>query len=384
MDYLTIDDLKQLSGRYSAWCVSVFMPTIRAGDDTRQNPIRFKNLISEVEKRLAQKGLRSPDIRKILAPTEPLLLDSIFWQFQSDGLAIYLSEEGIKTFRLPIRFDELVVISDRFHLKPLLPFFAHDGHFYILTLDQKQVQLFEGTRHTVDEIQLENMPASMSEALQYERFEKSLQFHTGTGAATARGDRAAVFHGHDPSDEDKNRLLRWFHKVDDELNTFLAGQQAPLVLAGVEYYFPLFRQASDYPNILAQGVTGSPDPLRPEELHAKAWALVEPIFTQDEKNALDRFHQLTAQNKTTAGVEEAVQAAYFGQVDTLFVTFEMQIWGKVDPEKHSVEVHDDQQSGDEDLLDLAAVHTLANRGEVYVLPRERMPGGELIAAILRY
>lgn len=87
---------------------------------------------------------------------------------------MFASSEGMVTYRFPIRFQELVVVSDRFHLKPLLKYFANDGGFYILALSQNQVRLLEGTRHTVNEVNLANMPVTMAEALQFERFEKHL------------------------------------------------------------------------------------------------------------------------------------------------------------------------------------------------------------------
>lgn len=384
MDYLTIEHLKDLAARTPGWCISLYMPTHRAGEETKQDPLLFKNVINEATERLTQKGLRSPDVRSIVEPAQQLLLDSTFWWYQSDGLAVFLSSQGMQTYRLPVHFNGLLVISDRFHLKPLIPFVASSGHFYILALSQNQVRLFEGTRYTVDEIQLENMPDSMAGALQFERFERSLQFHTRTGEADRSGQRAAVFHGHDPSDEEKDRLLRWFQKVDEELIKFLAAEDAPLVLAGVEYYFPLFRRASEYPHILTEGVSGSPDRLKPEEIHARAWPLVEPLFTRAEKEATSRYQQLAAQGKTSSDVEQAVRLAYHGRVETLFVSLDVQIWGQVNPEKRSIEVHAGHQSGDQDLLDFAAVHALANRGEVFAVTQDRMPVDGPIAAVLRY
>jgi hypothetical protein len=109
-------------------------------------------LLREVEERLQDKGLRSPDVREILKPVERLVQESGFWRHQSDGLAVFFTAEEFHYYRLPLPFEELVVISDHFHRRPLLPFFASDGHFYILALSQNQVRLLEGTRYTVDDI----------------------------------------------------------------------------------------------------------------------------------------------------------------------------------------------------------------------------------------
>jgi len=40
--------------------------------------------------------------------------------------------------------------------------------FYVLALSQNNVQFFEGTRYSVKEVELENVPKSLDEALQYE------------------------------------------------------------------------------------------------------------------------------------------------------------------------------------------------------------------------
>jgi len=275
------------------------------------------------------------------------------------------------------------VISNRFHLKPLLPFFASDGHFYILALSQNQIRLLEGTRHTVDEIDLESMPQSIAEALQFERFDKQIQFHTGTSSAQT-GDRAGVFHGHDPSDEDKSRILHWFHKIDDELPNVLTGGQSPLVLAGVEYLFPLYKEANSYPHLVAEGIPGSPEALRPEELHAQAWPLVQPFFMQAQEQAVAQYRQLSGAGQTTTAVKEAVLAAHHGRVDVLFVALGVQVWGAIDLSTNTVHVHEDHETSDEDLLDLAAIQTILNGGIVYAVEPEQVPDHAPLAAVFRY
>lgn len=38
------------------------------------------------------------------------------------------------------------MVDDRFHVTPLLPLLAGDGHFFVLALSQNQIGLLEGTR----------------------------------------------------------------------------------------------------------------------------------------------------------------------------------------------------------------------------------------------
>ncbi len=382
MDIMTMEELETLLDEYAGWHVSIFLPTHRAGRETEQDPIRFKNLLREVEERLLNKGLRRVDARQMLKPAEDLLQDPAFWRHQSDGLAVFLTMERFDAYRLPLSFEELAVVTGRYHLKPLLPLFASDGHFYVLALSQNQVRLLEGTRHTVDEVALETLPRDMAEALQYEPFHKHLQVRAQTPSGA--GDRSAAFHGHDDSEEHKERIVRWFRRIDRELPGVLVGRRSPVVLAGVEYLFPLYARANTYPHLVDGGVPGNPERLTSKELHRRAWTLVEPIFRQGEEEAAARYHHLSGSDQTTMDVGEAVLAAQHGRVDVLFVALGTQVWGRHDPSTNTVEVHGARELGDEDLLHLAAVQSILTGGTVYAVEAEQVPDDGPLAAVLRY
>jgi len=383
MDTFTVEELKKLLPKEQGWHISLYLPTHKTGRETQQNAIRFKNLLQEAEKRLQSKGLRSPDVKEMLEPAEKLLHSPGFWQNQSHGLAVFLSKEDFHHYRLPLQFDELVVIGSGYHIKPLLPFFSTDGHFYILALSQNEVRLLEGTRDRVDEIDLESMPESMAEVLQLDRLNRHLQFHTSTNAPSAEG-RAGVHHGHDPSDEDKTRILKWFQRIDSEMPKVFIGNQSPMVLAGVEYLFPLYREANSYPHLVEEGIPGNPEELKPEELHSLAWPIVAPYFLQTQENAVAKYHQLTNSGQTTTDVQEAVQAAHQGRVAELFVALNVHVWGDWEPSSNTVHVHENAQKGDKDLLDLASIQTILNGGSVFAVGKEQVPGGVPLAAIFRY
>ncbi len=153
MALFSINELKYLVDTPDSICVSIYMPTIKLGAETQQNPIRFKNLIRAAEEQLIKNGLRPQDARDLLQPAQEL--DQYeFWQHQSDGLAIFISQDMFSYYCLPLNFEELVVVTDRFHLKPLLSLLTGDGQFHILALSQNQVRLFQGTRYSVNEIEL--------------------------------------------------------------------------------------------------------------------------------------------------------------------------------------------------------------------------------------
>ncbi|MES1024611.1 hypothetical protein ABN584_17105 [Gloeocapsa sp. BRSZ] len=383
MKLFSIDEAKILIEQPKSICVSIYMPTHKLGTQTQQDPIRFKNLIKEAEDKLIEGGMRPQDARDMLARAQQLD-DYQFWQHQSDGLAIFIADNFFGYYQVPLNFDELVVVTDRFHLKPLLQLLTNDGRFYLLALSQNQIRLFQGTRYSVSEIDLKDVPQSIAEALRYDDPEKQLQFHTGT-AQGGGGDRAAIFHGQGAGEDDqKENILRYFRKVDSGIQELLKNQHCPLVLAGVEYLFPLYKEANNYPYLIEDGVTGNPDIAKPEELHAQAWEVVQPHFEKNQQELVERYQELAGTGQTSDNILEVVPAAYFQRVDSLFVGIGVQKWGGFDPEKNQVEVHEEQQTDDEDLIDLAAIHTLINSGTVYAVDPESVPGNSPIAGIFRY
>ena len=383
MDRITLDQLGQIFAEsHPGFCVSLYMPAHRVGRETEQDPIRFKNLLRRAEERLLAEGMRSAEARDFLKEPQRLLEDQSFWRHQSDGLVLFCSEDILHFFRLPISFTELVVVADRFHIKPLLPILTSDSTFFILTASQNQLRLLEGTRHTVDEIELEGVPQNLAETLPDGFPETQLQFHTGTPSGT--GNRPAVFHGHDISNEIKNRIQQWFRIIDKHIHGMLIDRQSPLVLAGVGALFPLYKEVNTYPHLMDEGIPGNPEGMRPEVLHQQAWAIVEPEFKKKREAGAARYRQLAGTGQTTTDVTEAVLAAHHGRIEVLFVSVGVQVWGRFDPEKDHVSAHESPEPGDKDLIDLSAIQTLIKGGTVYAVSPEEVPDQGLLAAILRY
>lgn len=395
MERVGRDDIAELSAHREGPHVSIFLPTVRAGQETQQNPIRLKNLLRDAAGRLQERGLEKAEAEELLAPARELVDDYDFWQHQADGLAVFVAPGFLRTYRLPLRFHELAAVEDRFHLKSLFPLFSDDGRFYILALSQNDVRLLEGSRYEVREVPLQDVPKSLADALGHDLTEVHLQFHTGSRAnprgSQPRGQqqgatRAPIYHGQGAGEEDaKDEIRKFFGQLDHGLRELLdGGGKVPLVLAGVEYLLPIYREQTSYPNTLPEGVHGNPDGLKPGELHARAWELVEERFGADRRAAAERYGDLSGTGRATDDLDTVVPAALDGRVDTLFVARGVRRWGRFDADSRAIEHHDEQRADSEDLLDRAAVLTFVNSGEVYSVEPDEVPGGGSLAAIFRY
>ena len=381
-DIFSQNDLDFLVNSRSENCLSLFMPTAKAGPEVRQNPIRLKNLFAEAEALLSQRGTTSHLSGRMLNPLQALLPDTIYWANQSSGFAALCSPDFSRTYRLPMECRDFVGLADHFHLLPLIRFLRQDRKFYLLALSQNRARLLRCSMQEAEEIEPPDMPRSLEEALKYDDPHTQLQFHTG--APGTGGRRPALFHGQGVGiDETKDNVLRYSYLVNKGLESVLKNKKDPLILATVDYLFPIYRTANTYPFLIEDFVEGNPDNLSDQDLQKLAWPIVEKLRMDEEQRAISAFEEKAGTGFTSSNLKEVIPSAFQGRVDSLFIAAEAEQWGFVDEVSDGVILHEDRKAESCDLLNFAAVQTLRNGGSVYVLPQERVPDG-LIAALYRY
>jgi Bacterial archaeo-eukaryotic release factor family 3 len=382
VDLLSRDDLELLAQQSGPHSVSLYLPTHRSGPETQQGPIRLRNLLRRAEAELVDAGLRRPDVSNVLHPARELVEEAAFWRHQGEGVALFLRAGWFRRYRLPLSFEELAVVSDRFHVSPLLPLLTGDGHFLVLALSEKEARLLVGTRSAVHEVHVAGLPAGVKSALRYDDPQKEVGSHAGEkGGPGAR----VVVHGQGIGAEvQKERLGRYLRAVDDALHDPLVGEQAPLVLAGVKYVRAIYRDITTYPYLVEAGISGSPDRVSPEELRTRAWELVEPLFTRARDDAAAAYREARGTGRASASLEEVLTAAEARRVDVLFVATRTHVWMALNGSGGVALADQAQGSGSHDLLELAAVGTLLAGGTVYAVPEDDMPDRAPVAALFRY
>jgi hypothetical protein len=270
MDTLRREDIRPLLETRDGPCISIYIPTGRAGVETLQNPIRFKNQVREAERRLEEMALRPADVRNMTAPMRALVEDYYFWQHQAAGMAAFRSPDYFGHFRLPVACEERAVVTGRFHLKPLLRIFAWDSRFWVLAVSRNSVRLLDCTRFQAREAPLpEDMPKKLADVVPETDVEPHLQVRSA--GQRGAGGRTGAFHQHGGAlEEPKEDLARYFREIDRGLRAVLRDERAPLVFAGTDYYFPIYRSVNTYAHLAPEAVPASAEGMRAEELHQRA------------------------------------------------------------------------------------------------------------------
>ncbi|MBK8977052.1 MAG: hypothetical protein IPM29_14145 [Planctomycetes bacterium] len=380
MNELSIDRLRELAKAAEPPCVSLYMPTHRRGVDLQQDPIRLDNLVRAAERLLETDGHPTERIAALLDPVRGLRTDDAFWAHQLDGLAILCHRAGPTILKLPLSVDELVMNGQRPYLKPLLPLLTGDGRYRVLSLSQGSVRMFEGNRDGLQELDIPDLPQSVSDVVGDDLEQKTPQQHS------VGGDGRGIQHGSGgATDVSKQELEKFVRAVDQALHAALEGRICPLVVAAVDHVAAAFRNVTHARRMLKQTLSGNLEHLDAHELHARAWPLVAEEFAADLRKVTELVRAGLGTGKVVQRIEEVVNAAHEGRVANMLVAIDTIRWGRFDPDARLVEPHPERRSGDIDLLDRAATDCLLHGGRVHALRLDEMPGDDAKAiAVLRW
>jgi hypothetical protein len=380
------EDLSQLLKNQSRPAVTILMPGIRAGQEAQQNPIRFDNLMTKARKQLLGHGLRDHDIEALLAPAVEVGAETGFWGRSDEGMAFFLAPGFFRWFALPVTMPELVRIGSVFHVTPMLPLVNHDGRFVLIAASARRIRFFDAGRHWIRERQGLDFPEGVEEIDRESEFEP--EYHAAPQARPRANRPSGMPARQGTNDAEEQRhanLIEYLRRANAVLEKAMAGEQVPVVLAGQPNVQGHLRNIVRFKGLMAEGLSVNPDAIKPDELHARALPLVEPIWHADEDRARAKFASVRRdQGKASTTPEEILRAAREGRVEYLFVARDRALLGRYDADAGRLIVHGQSEGDGEDIADLAAHETLLHAGQVEVTTRERLPSGGIMAALLRY
>ncbi|MEO6988079.1 MAG: hypothetical protein ABI239_05460 [Aquihabitans sp.] len=386
MDLLTSNELAAVAARRDdVPAVSMFMPTHRFGSsDTAADAIRWKNLLKGTNDALIARGTSRVDTEALLAPATALLDDAMSWQHMSDGLAVFLQPGWQSIYRVPFAVPEIATIGDRLTISPLLRATSRGDHFLILTVSQRRVRLLEATRDTIERVELREVPTSLRDVVEAHDPRSDTMARSLAGGSSG----PAVFYGHGAADDEfkTDESIKFFRQVATGLHEYLADQDLPMVLFGLEAPTALFRDVFSYAHLTKDSVRQNPDQLDAEALHKAAWPVVADHIATAKQGLIDRFHALNGTGQASADAARVEEAAEHGRVETLFVAVEP--WGWQSEMTQTPAIVDLDQAGTPATgfvrLERTAVGTLSSRGDVYTVADASVPGGGQVAATFRY
>lgn len=363
-------------------CMSLYQKTHRHHPENQQDPIRFRNLVRKLEESLSKKYPKR-EVEPLLNPFYRLADDHHFWNHTLDGLAVLGAPEMFRVYRLQENVKDFAVVSDSFHTKPLVRVFQAYERYQVMSLTRNAVSLYEGTKDSIDEISLASeIPQTMIDALG----DKITAPHQ-TVASYGKGTKGpAMHHGHgarkDEAEVDAERFFRIVDRGVLEHHSQTSG--LPLLLVALPENQGLFRQISQNPYLIKEGIDMNPDALKNGRMHAKIWEVFEPQSRARLNALIEEYGDALAKGLGSGDLEEVARAAASGKISRLFIDNDFQVPGRLD--KTTGAFTPDELDSPEcgDLLDDIGELVLQKRGNVHVVQSDRMPTRTGIAAVFRF
>jgi hypothetical protein len=384
MKNISLAEFQNLSEYQAPNCISLYVVTPEVGAEGHMQPAHLHNAFRKALQKVSFSDKKEEErIEKIftkIANSEILRTQRVA------GFAVFIGSDDYWWYQLPVVFEPFVEVSQRFHLKPLIPMVMQQPKFYVLSLSKQKVQFFKGDNDGLIEEKVEGLPENIEAVVGTETEPNQLQFHTST-IGTGGGKRPAQFHGPSWKDDQQKYLEKFMAAVTSAVTAHLQNKKEkyPLIVAGVE------RMITEYTNInknpdFDQKLTilGNFDKEPPESFHNKCLDIIKPFLTSQAVERVDDVIKRDSPDKFSISLTEILKQARLGRIDTLLVTQNQHVWGNFNPDNLQVIQDMKPNSKNSDLLDVACIETLFTNGKVFVVPKEDMPKGALLAAIFRY
>ena len=374
-----------LANFQSERCISFYMATTNSTSveaNRQKDFITFKNKLQQLSALLKDRKVDQTEMERLLKPGYDLLRNEEFWSNLSHGLAVFIADGFFKYIKLPISPKEEMLINSTFYLTPLIPVMTSKDYFYVLVLSKKQAKLYRADAFGMQYIPVQGMPKGIDDVVHFEQKGDKELIRTDTAGAGA----GAAYHGMGTGrPEPKANIAMYFDEVDETLwKEVMNKENVPLLLAGVEYLIPIYKQVAKYKPIWDDAITGSHEHEDIQSLYQQAREKMEPYFQERVTRALNAFGNQSATELTSSILDDVIPAAHYGRISQLFAAKGEHVWGRFDEMNNQLTIHATQEEEDECMVDKAVIKTLMNGGEVFILPADKMPGGSKLAAIMRY
>ena len=384
MEILASELIQELLSVKQEPCLSLYMTTHRNHPENLQDIIRFKNLVKQLEESLLEQ-YSDIEVKKFLKPYITLSNNREFWGHSLDGLAVLGTTELFKIIKLPIAVEELVVVADSFHTKPLRQYLQSVDRYHVLGLSLQEIRLFEGNRHSLVEIDLPpDIPKTITEALGDELTEKhsTVASYGGVG-----GESSSKHHGHggknDEVDKDAERFFRVI--ANTIYDNYSKPTGLPLILAALPEHHSLFQKVNKNPFLLSHSINVNPSAISTDKLIKLAWEIMEPDYLLKLNSLVNKFEEAKANKSGSDNIKEVIEAAEVGRVDTILIEADRVIAERLrNKNTGTFKQADSTQPKLDDLLDDIGELVTKMGGKVMFIPPEKMPAKTGIAALYRY
>jgi hypothetical protein len=264
----TNTEIKTLKAFKEPNSISIYAPYIAPNSSDNPNRTQLKNFIKEARQQLLTKELDEREIDALLLPAKKLLDSEEFRMNYKHSLAVFIGHDFFRYFHLPPKgITSSLTIGKGFSVQPIVKILDKSPSYFVLLLSHNGVQLLKGNRYNIEQIQV--FPTAMKQELNIDEYPKSRQTHNVAPASQGKGSEKF-----NKIEVDKEMLVKFFRHIDTKLQKVIKNEKIQLIIAGVEYLLPIYRQVNTYPYLMADEIQGSLEHTPLDSIRKKAFKLL--------------------------------------------------------------------------------------------------------------
>jgi hypothetical protein len=372
--------------RVSATCVSLYLPAYQQASATPRPDVQLRSLSEAARADLRARGISAVDTDDLFSPLLALSREGWMERGHAHNLAVFRAPNCLEMFTFSGRIEGSVHTGASFHVMPVLEAVtAIPPEYWVVALTRKSVRLLHGTPlGGLQERALPpSIPATMSEFLAFDQPDHRRENRSTAGPSVGAMKGVAFGTGAELEVQDQH-FHHYCVTIDRGLHSLL-GLKQPLIVVGATDEASIYKSVNRHPYLLPP-VLRSPDDggLSDVQMETKIRALFANSASPDEIRACERANQVMGSKLSVTHLPSIIRFAFQGRVDTVFLSTKATEKGNVDHITGRTRLDGEYQALDEDLYNAAAIETLRHSGSVWVVPRERIPGGTAVFAQLRY
>jgi hypothetical protein len=348
MRELLVKDLNVLNVSSEGPMISIYLSKDVSILDQKSFSERWKELLLKAEYYLLKDYTRSYVENFMKKLWNGAFLDKL--EGLDRGLVVFYSEASfdgeVGYLRVQSPVNDLVIVADSFHIKPLIRIKNNTRGFFIVTMSSRAINvLIENNSHLIKLDSYRN----------------------------------------EPGIEGKNKKdsKEFFLNASRELNKLFTAYRLPIILAGVKDHIGHMKKLLDQKMLMTESIIGNVEKMKSDELQERVYNILTPFYNQQELGAVGELEAAMGRNHAITYLEDIAISAVYGKILKLFVVENRYIWGSINKSTGEIFIAPRRVNAhDDDVLDDLCQIVLAKGGEVVVVKEISNFRGHYAVAII--
>ncbi|XGC82129.1 hypothetical protein ACES2L_06480 [Bdellovibrio bacteriovorus] len=378
LEKMTHEDLLRLTSVQDGPCISIYIPSMPA----KTLELEYEALVRRASYLLScdpRKDQQREEMRKTLLETLYNFDPTELLGGREQGIALFVNKHWRSYFLAGHELPSKVVVAESFHLKPLIEDIQGEHIYHILTLTGEEAVLLACDGDTGNDVHTFLFhQGSHSSSIHWKHGDDSETAQIPHLKSTLRGRGAE-----DNKFKKKTSVKLFLRWIEAKISKEPGYKTHPLLIFTNETMFHAYKEISSHPAPVFCKIDPSKGVPRIDALIHQANDYIKKNIAQHKHQSAQEIEEAARQRRVIDDLVKISRAALSGQVRTLFLRNNIELWGQFHRQSAQFTLHPKQMDAkDDDILDDIACEVIRHGGEVIVVNDKDMPSTSPAAAIL--